>query len=360
MTRSAFQSSARTLDSFVEGRDNNFNLLRFLAASAVLASHSFALSSGTSSSEPWHTSLGITPGSTAVEIFFLTSGFLVTASLTRRKDARSFIFARALRIYPGLAVSVLMTVSFVGIFFSSLGPLQFFSEIDTWTYWARTSTLIGNIGYSLPGAFESNPWRIAVNGSLWTLPYEVTMYGILLLVWVITTKYKSNRLSFENSILVVAALSITAHLLLVGMVSSSAIRLGAMFFIGSTFFVLKDFVSLDIRIFFTLLAAVFLSAFDKRIFSYIYPLALPYLVFYLAYAPGGFLRFFNRLGDYSYGVYIYAWPVQQMTAALVEKIEPLQMFTLSFPVTILLAIGSWHIVEKPALSRKWLALRGFK
>lgn len=341
----------------MEGRDNNFNLIRFLAASAVLASHSFALSSGTSASEPWHASLGITPGSTAVEIFFLTSGFLVTASLTRRKDARSFIFARALRIYPGLAVSVLITVLTVGVFFSSLNPLQFFSKIDTWIYWARTSTLIGNIGYSLPGVFESNPWRDAVNGSLWTLPYELTMYGMLLFIWIIATKYKNNRASFQNSIFVVAAFSITTHLLLIGIVSSSAIRLGAMFFIGSAFFTLKEFVPLTCRIFCTLLAVVLLSASDKRIFSYIYPLAIPYLVFYLAYVPAGCVRFFNRFGDYSYGIYIYAWPVQQMTAALIENVKPLEMFLLSFPLTILLAIASWHVIEKPALSRKWRALR---
>ena len=353
MIGAGFQGPARTLGSFVDGRDNNFNLIRFLAASAVLVSHSFALSTGTSASEPWGRMLGITPGSMAVEIFFLTSGFLVTASLVRRKDVRSFALARALRIYPGLIVAVSLTVLAVGFQFTSLPPSDFFTSAQTWIYWARTSTLVTNVAHLLPGAFEANPWRFAVNSSLWTLPYEVTMYVVLALVWMAGSALRKTAGGlFERAVVTIAALTMLAQLLLIGIVTSSALRLSAMFFVGSALYVLRNRVPLSGRICAMVVSAVLASAFDKRVFAYCYPLALPYLVFFLAYVPGGLVRSFNRIGDYSYGIYIYAWPVQQMTAALVPGVKPLEMFLLSFLGTCALAVVSWHLIEKPSLAMK--------
>ncbi len=347
------QGPARTLGSFVAGRDNNFNLIRFLAASAVLVSHSFALSTGTSASEPWGRLLGITPGSTAVEIFFLTSGFLVTASLVRRKDVRSFALARMLRIYPGLFVAVSLTVLAVGSSFTSLSPSSFFTNAQTWIYWARTTTLVTNVAHLLPGAFEGNPWRFAVNSSLWTLPYELTMYAVLALTWIaVACLHKSASGLFERVIVALAAVLMLTYLLLIGIVTSSALRLSAMFFVGSALYVLKDRVPMSGRIFAVVLAVLIASMFEKKVFAYCYPLALPYLVFYLAYVPGGIVRSFNRIGDYSYGIYIYAWPVQQMTAALVPGVKPLEMFVLSYLGTCTLAVASWHLIEKPSLAMK--------
>lgn len=353
MSEDLLRSQAPTLGSFVAGRDNNFNLIRFLAASAVLVSHSFALSTGTSASEPWGPLLGITPGSMAIEIFFLTSGFLVTASLVRRKDVRSFALARMLRIYPGLIVAVTLTVLAVGFRFTTLQPLSFFTDAQTWIYWARTTTLVTNVSHLLPGAFENNPWRFAVNSSLWSLPYELTMYAVLALAWMsLTGKHKTAAGLFERIIVAIAAVSMLTHLLLIGVVTSSALRLTAMFFVGSALYVLRHRVPLTGRIFLVMLAAVLTSMFEKKVFSYCYPLALPYLVFYLAYVPRGRVRSFNRIGDYSYGIYIYAWPVQQMTAALVHGVKPLEMFLLSFLGTCALAVASWHLIEKPALAMK--------
>ena len=127
---------------------------------------------------------------------------------------------------------------------------------------------------------------------------------------------------FERSIVTLAAVLMLTYLLLIGIVTSSALRLSATFFVGSALYVLKDRVPLSGRIFAVVLAVLIASMFEKKIFAYCYPLALPYLVFYLAYVPGGLVRRFNRIGDYSYGIYIYAWPVQQMTAALVHGVKP--------------------------------------
>jgi peptidoglycan/LPS O-acetylase OafA/YrhL len=76
------------------------------------------------------------------------------------------------------------------------------------------------------------------------------------------------------------------------------------------------------------------------------------LVLALAYLPGGFIRHFNRFGDYSYGLYIYAFPVQQSIAALIPGVGVAAMIALSFVVSLLLSIMSWHLIEKRALALK--------
>ena len=91
------------LKDVADSRENNFNLLRIVAASAVLVSHSYPLSLGPKAAEPLSQSLGVTLGSVAVDVFFVVSGFLVTASLVRRQSSLDFIVGRFLRIFPGAA-----------------------------------------------------------------------------------------------------------------------------------------------------------------------------------------------------------------------------------------------------------------
>lgn len=93
--------------------ENNFNLLRALAAFLVLFSHSYALT-GSSSSEPLRMLLGMTFGSVAVDVFFVISGFLVCGSLLRRQSAIEFMKGRLLRIFPALLVMVGLTVLLLG------------------------------------------------------------------------------------------------------------------------------------------------------------------------------------------------------------------------------------------------------
>jgi peptidoglycan/LPS O-acetylase OafA/YrhL len=82
-------------------------------------------------------------------------------------------------------------------------------------------------------------------------------------------------------------------------------------------------------------------------------LCLPYLVLYIGQLPVKQLcNLGDKYGDYSYGLYIYAFPVQQTIAHFIPKINPIQMFTLSLPVTFVLAFISWWLIEKKALSLK--------
>jgi peptidoglycan/LPS O-acetylase OafA/YrhL len=107
-----------------QGKDNNFNLIRLIAALAVLVTHSFAIATGNPELEPLRGWLGMTIGDFAVDAFFITSGFLVTASLARRQSGLEFVCARVLRIYPALLVMVALTVFVVGPLLSRLSPVS--------------------------------------------------------------------------------------------------------------------------------------------------------------------------------------------------------------------------------------------
>jgi peptidoglycan/LPS O-acetylase OafA/YrhL len=347
------------LSTYVGGRDNNFNLLRFTAAFLVLFSHSFVLSTGDAKTEPLRGWLGMTPGSIAVDVFFVTSGFLVTGSLLARGSVIQFLAARALRIYPGLIVAVLGTTLVVGLFFSTFSFVEFLGMRETWLHVLRNTTLITPRGtsFNLPGVFANLPWPHAVNGSLWTLPYEVRMYATLALLWValsFLSFLKTNRhVWIGRASLLVAVLALIWHFSSRGASQLTAgPQLTAMFFIGSAMYAYKDRIPMSWPAFWVSLAITLIASLDTQTFFYSYMVTLPYMVMFLAMVPGGAVRGFNRMGDVSYGLYIYAFPVQQISVAMIPGIGPWQLFVVSAVGTLVLAFASWHLIEKPALALK--------
>ena len=164
-----------------DGRDNNLNFIKFVAATMVLMSYSFALFTGDASTEPWRKTLGMSMGGVVVDIFFCASGFLVAGSLIASQIARDFLAARALRIYPGLWVALLLVVLIMGPLVTTHPNGIFFGSTETWKHLARNAVMVFGGAFQLPGVFEQNPWKGAVNGSLWTLPYELRAYLALAL-----------------------------------------------------------------------------------------------------------------------------------------------------------------------------------
>jgi len=330
--------------------------LRFIAATLVLITHSFALSSGDPNAEPLRTSLGITWGSIAVDIFFVTSGFLVTGSLVYRQNLYNFVVARALRIYPALWAALSLTVLVVGIHLTTLSAEAFFSDAGTWKYLAKNALLATGIAYYLPGTFMDNPWPRAVNGSLWSLPLEIKMYAALAITWSIAKLFGKNivkSFAWGCIALMVTSLFISLIIIISNTQSNLHFPLIAMFFSGATIQVLKNRIPISSRLFLLVLTALLISTLlDRGVFEFAYQLAIPYLVMYLALVPTGAVRHFNKLGDYSYGIYIYAFPIQQALAHYWKGIGSIEMIAFSFPITLVLAFASWHLIEKRALSFK--------
>jgi peptidoglycan/LPS O-acetylase OafA/YrhL len=338
------------ISDFTCGRDNNFNLIRIIAAYAVLVSHSFSLATGRGDTEPFRDTLGMTLGSIAVDIFFVTSGFLVTASLLTRQSTIEFVWARVLRVFPALLLMLLLTVFVLGPFFTTLPWSSYFTDPKLYKYFLKSLTLITGVEFNLPGVFENNPYKNAVNGSLWTMPSEVRLYAILAVIWVLLSaipRFGSTVFGFTITLgaILAGVLVICGHFNLI----ESNPRLPFMFFTGSAFFVLKERVVLSHVAFSILTVALLLASSNPSIFFIVYTAALAYILFYIAYVPSGIIRKYNKLGDYSYGVYIYAFPVQQSTAALFPGISVLYMVIISTVVTLVFSVLSWHSIERHAL-----------
>ncbi|MFZ2999207.1 MAG: acyltransferase [Undibacterium umbellatum] len=341
------------LSECIGSRDNNLNLLRIVAALAVLIGHSFAL---LAQPEPWGALTGMTPGSVAVDVFFIVSGMLVTGSLVNKQSVIDYVCARVLRIFPALICMLLLTVFVLGPYFTSLPLTEYLSAAGTWQYLLKCASLLSGVSYVLPGVFAQNHYPYAVNGSLWTMPYEIKMYLLLMLFWCGLALLKNKRLQILRHLiptitLLAAVLVFIRHFYLHD--DSQFTRLLFMFFSGASLFMLKEKLVLTRRLFYPLLLLVLVTVFiNQSTFFILYHLSIAYLVVCIAYLPAGWIRRYNSVGDYSYGVYIYAFPVQQAVAALFPGIAVWGMVMASGFVTMLLAVFSWHKIEKPAMALK--------
>lgn len=343
------------LSEAARGRDNNLHLIRIAAALAVLVTHSFALIAGTDSAEPLKLSLNTTLGSIAVDIFFAASGFLVAGSLLGKQDLIDYSVARCLRIYPALVVMVLLSVFVLGPVFTSLSWPAYLADGRTWLYLVRCMTLVLGVTDILPGVFDANPLGGVVNGSLWTMPYEVRMYLLLGAAWLMLARLRERRVALMRLLIVGYALLTGAAVLVAHVRGGSTgyfVSLSFVFFTGASFWVLREHIRLSWVAFGVLALALAASTQSREAFFWVYRLSIVYLVFFLAYVPGGVLRGYNRVGDYSYGVYIYAFPVQQALVAWQPDLSVTGMVVQSTLVTLALALVSWHVLEQPAMARR--------
>lgn len=346
------RGGGRKLGDVCGGRDNNFNLIRMVAASAVLVSHAFPITLGTSTPEPLETLLGRSLGSIAVLIFFAISGFLIARSFDRSPRLSDWLAARVMRLFPGLAVVLLLTAFVLGPLVSVLPPEVYFRDPAVVTYVLRNVVLVSQ-QYGLPGVFETQPLPIAINGSLWTLFYEVVCYGGVMLVGLAGALDRPRRAVWFFAALLV--LYVIPSLPGVAAELHPKIlalhRLMLPFAIGTALYVWRDRVPLGWGWVVGLgLGAAALQ--ETALFAEAFVFWLAYAVFVVAYLPGGPIRRYNDFGDYSYGIYIYAFPVQQTVMHLFGSMTPLENMAIAFPITLACAVLSWRVVEKPGLAAR--------
>lgn len=343
-------------------RDNNFNFLRLAAAVLVVFSHSFSVSRGAG-----YTPLGVSFGDIAVDVFFVTSGFLVTGAALSRRDALFFLKSRALRIFPGLFVALGLTVFVLGPLVTTLSPGDYLRDAQIFRFLLSNATLVATDVQALPGVFEHNPFSSVVNDPLWSLEWEMAMYWALFLFtlpYVVSSRYRMagiEALRFVFPLIFLSALGIllfkfardNLHNPGPLMIVDVRFRVIAMFFGGASFWLWRERISfagrygLALTLF--LVVAVLVS---PRLFVPVYYVTITWLTLILAHLNSPMLSKVNNIGDYSYGIYIYSFPVQQTVAILWAGIGAFEMFGLSILGTVPLAVLSWHVIEKRALALK--------
>jgi peptidoglycan/LPS O-acetylase OafA/YrhL len=338
-------SGASRLGDF-RGRDNNFNLLRIIAALLVVAAHAF--STGGPSADPLQHLFDIGSGDLGVDIFFILSGFLVTKSFAGKSLAQ-FAWARCMRIFPGLWISTVVTVLVAGLFFSDLPPQQFFVSRATLTYFAHNFTMLPGFGAQETLAHVFGRPEVTVNVPLWTLPHELQMYMLLAAVGVtigLLPRYVA-PLAFFGGLAVLLAKVGGIHLLAI-----DRGRFIAFFFAGSLAYLVRERIVLAgwiaAMLAGVLIGTVLLTS-SMLIRQTALVLTLPYLVLWCGYIPRGFIRQWNRLGDYSYGIYIYGFPIQVVLTATGTVSSPVSSFAGTLLFVVPVAVMSWHLLEQHAL-----------
>jgi len=164
------------LFDIAKDRNNNFKLISLCAVFLVLLSHSFPLALGREHVLGLVPFAKITYGSFAVDVLFIISGFLVTRAYYSKSSIKSFLWARVLRIYPGIVVAILLIVFILAPLLSSIELDQLFSQGETWRFLRKNVLLNSSIVYQIPGVFSENPYPNAVVSSIWTLPHQLKAY----------------------------------------------------------------------------------------------------------------------------------------------------------------------------------------
>lgn len=337
-------------------RNNNLDSIRFLAATLVIFSHAFPLS-GDSYSEPFllATSSQMSFGSLGVAIFFVISGFLISQSYERSSSIVSYFKSRFLRIFPGLFVAVLFCSFIIGPLVTTLSLKEYFSNGQTYEY-VKTIFLYPVYWY-LPGVFETNAWKGGVNGSLWTIPFEVLCYVSVAILGLLGV--------LKKGLAVFLLFAVVFYLRIYGdhtpfingkyildLEVKTLIELSTYFIAGMLMYCYRNSIFINKHLAMISISMLCLAALYGG-FKESFILFGSYLIIYFAFNPNITFHFFSKYGDFSYGLYIYAFPIQQVvTYYYGGKMNPFMNFFLSFLVTFLLAIFSWHLIEKGALNLK--------
>jgi len=332
-------------------RRNNFGALRLLAAIMVIFSHSVLLP-GNGAADPFTGLSGyVHTGGLGLFIFFVISGFLVTKSWDSHPNLRAFVGKRALRIMPAL---IFVTVLSVVV----LGPLQSEDSLGTYFTSATTGTFLWrNVllhpSYFLPGVFTHNPSGF-VNGSLWTLPYEVTLYALAPIVGTLCVLTHRRWPVLIALVIVYLPLARVAATLIpvIEVDLGELLVLGRYFVAGAVLYLFRDRIPWRGGIA-AGLAVLWVLSWRQQWTEWIFSLVVPYEVIYISRLDLPAVRSIGRKRDLSYGLYLLGFPVQQVIMDWSgDHIGPLALFALALPCTAVLATVSWYLVEAPALSLK--------
>ncbi|WP_229187945.1 acyltransferase family protein [Bradyrhizobium oropedii] len=325
-------------------RPAGFDYMRIALASSIICLHSLNVTLGLGPTLQILGSLRIAIAM-ILALFFALSGFLVTASLLRCKSLISFLGLRLLRIGPALVVETTLSAIIIGSVLTELPLTQYFADPKFHAYFLN---IVGDIHYVLPGVFLHNPMPELVNAQLWTVPYELWCYVILALLAV--TAIAFNRVAYLV-FLVIAQIALTGYDIYRWDEVPIQLRphlLVFCFLAGVCFYLWRDKVPFNRTA--CLLALVLCAAgMATGRGDALAPVPAAYVACYL-----GLMNprrsWIVSSGDYSYGLYLYGFVIQQCVATFGPSVQHWYLnILISLPLAFGVAVASWHLVEKHAL-----------
>jgi peptidoglycan/LPS O-acetylase OafA/YrhL len=335
-------------------RRNNFDALRLGAALSVVLTHAFLTGENRIDIDPLmlltrgQCSLGVA----GVFVFFTISGYLVTGSFCATGSALLFIMKRALRIYPGLALCLVVSALVLGPAVTSLPLGAYLANPSSYGYVA--ANLAMQIDWNdLPGVhFSAFPAGHVVDGPLWSLPCEVVMYLLVAALGALGLL----RLPVVGALIAAGLACIWFDTASSGTTLGGALWLLAFFAAGMALYLLRERKVLRWPLAVAALALVAAGA-TLNFFIASFAIGGSYLVIYAAFVSRRVIPA-ARWGDLSYGLYIYGWPAEQAVVRTLGGAAPWwEVFALALPAALACAFVSWHLVEAPALRLKPRAAR---
>jgi peptidoglycan/LPS O-acetylase OafA/YrhL len=331
---------------------NNFDFLRLIFALCVIITHSYTLT-GAAETDWLHT---ITNGQVffsyiGVRGFFIISGFLIYQSIFRTDSIIHYFQNRCLRIFPGLAVVLVLTAIFA--FFAYSGNLSsYIAEKSVWTYFPNNLKLFRLQG-TIQGVFETNAYKDDINGSIWTIQYEFICYVLIALIFFF-------RKAGIHIVSVFAAFFIISNIFFFEFFKpltfivfiSNVIDFSTFFFAGAFLAAVNIQKVKQKNLLIALSLIILIISIPLNIFRYTHVFFLPLAVVLIGISSTKYIKDITvKFGDMSYGIYIYAFVIQQFLVYFF-KLNYIELTIYTTLISIPFGYFSWHFIEKPALKFK--------
>lgn len=334
---------------------NNFDFLRLIFALLVVIAHSYPLS-GNLISNQWIykvTNGQIELSNIGLNGFFILSGYLIYQSSVRSSSIYTYFWKRIIRIFPALVVVLFLTLVLAPIVYEN--SVSYFKNRDVYTYFFRNISLY-KMQYSISGVFENNPFPLVINGSLWTIVYEFSLY-IFLSFFIFISNNKIKKIIILSTFIgmyfgYLFYLDELSKIKIFDIEFLHLFNLGT-FFIGGAVLASfkfeeilknKNFKYLSLILFF--IAIVITVKFDVyNNFKHLFLTSFVLLFGLMSFYP---INNLHKIGDYSYGIYIYSFPIQQ-TLMYYFKFSTGKLICFSIVLSLFFGALSWFFVEKKLL-----------
>ena len=326
------RSAQIKLSDVATSRVNNLNFIRFVAALMVIVSHCYAVVLGGDAGSYLLKFTGdrLSPGGVSVGVFFLFGGFLIARSCEHHPEAKKFFSARILRLFPELLFVVILTAFVLGPMLSTLSPVEYFTNPQTYKY-LLNGVLI--MVHQLPGVFTNNPSGDVVNAALWTLPVEFICYILCFISYKLTKFDKKKFLLLSVPVFVLAAV----YYVKFSPLQLSVVRAVLLFYLGVLIWVFRDQVVISPVLGLATIVLWFVMVFggiDNLAMLTVFPIAC----FCLAYGMGNHFSKFGTKIELSYGIYLWAYPIQQ---ALVQYFPAWHPYVNAMVAALLAMCGAF-------------------
>ena len=370
---SALSWPERSVESaYRRGTSNSIGFLRWVFASAVIFYHGYIIAAFTVN--PISQRVHIPLGDTAVDCFFLLSGFLIARSVRSSSGIFDFMFKRVLRIFPGFWLCLVVTAGLLAplSWLHNHGSLVGFPSARPWTLLTKNWTLTLEKQW-IPGVFIDTAGFAHANinsaiGSAWSLIYEFKAYIVVGLLGAVGILWRQRIVTAVLTFLlggmqVAAVVAVGAGTkpalinrgfgaLLAPLGDPSMMRLIFTFLVGTCFALYADRIILRDRTGIACIIAILLIGEAGTGFIVLAMPLAAYVVLWLGARLS--MKWWDKAGDSSYGVYLYGWPIETLFAewGIQRHLGMIGYCAVSIIVSTAFGLASWHLLEKHALRLK--------